>query len=211
MIEALLPEVDSHVDEAIRAEYGIDPANLEGTDIIQAEVLRELVRRILVNDMKDAPFRLISLEGEYRHHLKVNENLTVNLYGKFDRVDEHNGITRIIDYKTGSNKLDPKEFESVFQNPDFKSLFQLYFYTLLYSEHTGQHDIRSGIYLAREIGGGIRFPKDENVFSAEGMNRFSERLKLLIEEIFDPGVSFSQTDDEKRCMYCPYQMICRRN
>lgn len=33
--------------------------------------------------------------------------------------------------------------------------------------------------------------------------------KLLAEEIFNPNVPFTPTDDTKRCDNCPYAAICR--
>jgi hypothetical protein len=35
-------------------------------------------------------------------------------------------------------------------------------------------------------------------------------LKGLLEEMYDPEVPFSQTDDLKKCEYCAYKEICGR-
>ena len=35
-------------------------------------------------------------------------------------------------------------------------------------------------------------------------------LRGLLEELYDPEVAFNQTDDLKKCAYCPYMGICGR-
>jgi hypothetical protein len=40
---------------------------------------------------------------------------------------------------------------------------------------------------------------------------FEENLKRLVAEIFDPAVPFDQTQDYKRCTFCDFAGLCRRN
>lgn len=210
VIETLLPSAVRYVDQAITDQYGIDPDQLQGEDIILADVLRELVRRILENDKQDAPFRIISLEEKYTAPFHAGENTEVMLEGKFDRVDEKDGTVRIIDYKTGRVKLNYKELGEIFSNTDKKALFQLYFYNLLYKSGHPEATTKAGIYLASGLTGGINWPKNDNAFSDEANEQFRKMLGDLIVEIFNPTVPFQQTDDVKRCEYCPYTHICRR-
>lgn len=209
-IDLLIPSAIKFVDQAITNQYGIEPVQLQGEDIILADVLRELVRRILENDKHDAPFRIISLEEKYTTPFSADQNLEVMLEGKFDRVDEKDGTIRIIDYKTGKVRLTYKELIEIFNNPDKKALFQLYFYNLLYKSGNPDTTTKAGIYLASGLAGGINWPKNEAAFSHEANTEFSKMLGDLIVEIFNPAVPFSQTDDIKRCEYCPYTHICRR-
>ena len=37
---------------------------------------------------------------------------------------------------------------------------------------------------------------------------FTDRLHALLDEIFNPDVPFTPTDDRKRCSHCPYRKIC---
>ena len=39
---------------------------------------------------------------------------------------------------------------------------------------------------------------------------FRTRLQALLEEIFNPDLSFSQTEEEDRCTYCDFKEICKR-
>ncbi|MBS3770698.1 MAG: PD-(D/E)XK nuclease family protein [Bacteroidales bacterium] len=38
-----------------------------------------------------------------------------------------------------------------------------------------------------------------------------EHLRAVLSEIFDPGETFTQTDDLNTCRFCPYARICRRD
>ncbi len=210
IVDSLMPSADQYIDRAIREQYGIEPDQLQGEDIIIADVLRELLKRILASDRQDAPFRIISLEDKYVSTFRATDNLEVMLEGKFDRVDEKNGTVRIIDYKTGKVRLSYKDLNELFSNPDKKALFQLYFYNLLYKSGHPESTTKAGIYLASSLSGGINWPKNETAFSDESNEKFKELLGSLISEIFNRAIPFSQTNDIKRCEYCPYTHICRR-
>jgi RecB family exonuclease len=209
-IDELSSKSDQAVDEAI-LKYFFTPVNdLVGNDIILADVIKELVKRILATDKKETPFRITELEGSYTSSFSCDTGLEVKLTGKFDRLDEANGINRIIDYKTGKVKLTSDSIEDLFSDPAKKALFQLYFYTLLYRYNNPGKIIKAGIYMAREIGSGILWPGDGAPFSDEDIGNFSKNLSTLISEILNPAVPFSQTKELKRCKHCEYKLICQR-
>ena len=52
-------------------------------------------------------------------------------------------------------------------------------------------------------------PGDDNTLFAA--TNFEENLKRLVAEIFDPAVPFDQTQDYKRCTFCDFAGLCRRN
>lgn len=208
-IDQLLLRSDTEVEEAIIREYGVAYLQLEGEDILLAEVIKELVKKILIQDKSEVPFVIENLEEEYDATIAKSNLEEVRLLGKFDRVDEREGITRIIDYKTGKVEVRSKNIEELFTKPK-KTLFQLYFYAYLYKKNFPEKIIKTGFYVARSIGGGILFPGNGTPVEAEVMNEFSDRLKLLLDELYDPAIPFSQTEDLKRCEYCPYKIICQR-
>ena len=41
-------------------------------------------------------------------------------------------------------------------------------------------------------------------------NEFRVNLNVLLEEIFNPETSFSQTKVEDKCLYCDYKNLCRK-
>jgi ATP-dependent helicase/DNAse subunit B len=136
--------------------------------------------------------------------------------GRIDRIDERKGITTIIDYKTGNvqfrkiGKLTPGEyFDMIFENPKYKENFQAYCYAFLYlNNHTGK-DVSIAIYPLRKMSEGLKYLNEDNIPGSE-LVLFEERLKKLLENIFDPAVPFTKTSDTERCKYCAYKSICYR-
>ncbi|MDE6207641.1 MAG: PD-(D/E)XK nuclease family protein, partial [Muribaculaceae bacterium] len=41
-------------------------------------------------------------------------------------------------------------------------------------------------------------------------SEFESRMVAVFEEIFDPAVSFRQSDNDKNCKYCPFLQLCGR-
>ena len=51
---------------------------------------------------------------------------------------------------------------------------------------------------------------NDEFITEETYTEFENHLIELINEIYDPSKKFTQTDDLKRCEYCPYKDICKR-
>jgi hypothetical protein len=207
--DELLKIAAAEVEEAFRVVYNSGIPQLEGNDILLAEVVEELVKRIIANDKKAAPFSILNLEGQFESVLSVKEK-PVRLYGKFDRVDLKNGITRIIDYKTGKVELKSKSAGDLFTDPKKKGLFQLHFYALVYKLLNPSAEVTAGFYIARKLGSGISWANDGKTFSDDGLIEFAEMLSGVISEIFDKNIPFAQTAHTERCDICPYSNICHR-
>ena len=134
-----------------------------------------------------------------------------------DRIDEKNNITRIIDYKTGgfdfksyNRKNYADYFDNLISSPDFKENFQSFFYGYFYSKKNKDLKINVGIYPVKKIHEGIKELKEDYIYKEE-YDLFEEKLEKLISEIHNPEIPFKKTDDEKRCIHCPYAEICYRD
>ncbi|WP_185864982.1 PD-(D/E)XK nuclease family protein [Blattabacterium cuenoti] len=69
--------------------------------------------------------------------LSINNSKKVVLQGIIDRIDEHDGITKIIDYKIGISKfrkinISINNIKNIFENPYYKNVMQLLFYIYLW-------------------------------------------------------------------------------
>ncbi|HEX5001906.1 MAG TPA: PD-(D/E)XK nuclease family protein [Bacteroidia bacterium] len=206
IIQSLIKNADEAVDAAIHHEFKTSHDKLEGNDKILAGALRELVKRILKNDLIDAPFTITGLEESFTTTLPTSFG-NVKLLGRFDRIDSRNGVTRIIDYKTGKVKSSAKNLESIITNPDYKTLFQLFFYTLVYQSYFPDAIVEPGFYVAQKLNQGL--VKAESV-NKENVDWFKEQLTGIVESMFNPEIPFQRTDDIRRCTFCPYADLCHR-
>jgi transposase len=129
------------------------------------------------------------------------------LRGTVDRIDELDGVTRIIDYKTGkveSNQLKISDFSSLSNDYKNTKAMQVMLYSYMYSATSKAeiNDLESGIISFKNLQNGflkMNFSKesrgkDFNV-SKEKIDDFMEAIHQLILEILNPEIPFIQNQD----------------
>lgn len=197
---------------------------LEGKYLLNAKVIRKFVEKILEVDADRTPFKYIQSEAKMFVRFPINENsVYVNLKGSIDRVDEKEGMIRILDYKTGSDLLKFKSLEHIFErnNKDRpKAVFQTLLYCLLYEMDNGTSNLIPEVLKIKELFKS-NFETKLILNPQRGVNEFVEnfidfkeefvgRLTETIEELFDPEVPFVQCGEIELCKYCAFKTICRR-
>jgi len=221
-------QIDKEITLAFAINYFKKKNNaivpLEGNNLLIASVLRKYIKQVLKIDKKHAPFLYISSEERCSIQYPIlNGAMNVNLKGFIDRVDEKEGRIRILDYKTGSGKLDFKNLDEVFEHnkenrPKF--VLQTFLYGIFYKEQALGKTITPGIYYMRDVFKDD-FDTELHAKPERSMNdtvtdfgiyetEFRAHLKNCLEEIFNPQVPFVQTENTKICQYCPYVGVCNR-
>ena len=227
-------DIERAVDEAIKQElFQIkDPARklpqLDGLQIINREVIIKYIRQLLEIDHKLTPFTILGLEKTVRMNYTItvgNDTITTTLGGKIDRLDsittrDGKEQIRVIDYKTGSRRLKTlANVEAIFAKESLKDHSDYYLQAFLYShivrlrtkdtavspallfiQHAGADDYNPTLCLGRE-------PVNDIAVVSEP---YMEGLYSLINEIFNPDLAFTPTDDKKQCTNCPYAHLCGR-
>jgi PD-(D/E)XK nuclease superfamily len=205
--KALLAMIEPSLKKAVLSEYKKEIRN--GHDYLLKSVLGELLERVVKNDLSESPLDIEGHELDYEAVLNVATAGEVKLYGKIDRIDFQNEILRIIDYKTGGDKVNDK-FE-IFTQPKKKVMLQLFFYSWLVKQNKPEAVIKAGMYKLREISQGIIWLNKGDVLSNTLLDEFRNELQQVISSIFDPEIPFMQTEDIKRCEYCDFINLCGRN
>jgi ATP-dependent helicase/DNAse subunit B len=200
---------------------------LEGRNLIIFAILKKYLLKIIETDAKIAPLEFLDLEEDFHSVREIEtgkEKLRVAIGGLIDRVDRtSDGVTRIIDYKTGNPDLKFSSIVSLFdheQNPRNKEAFQAFVYASLYLEKNPDHIVQSGLYVVRKLFGKDYSPKFEmregkgleSIISFNPyLEMFNENMENLLRRIYDPNIPFSQTTITKRCEYCDFKGICQRS
>ena len=194
---------------------------LEGQNVILFEIIKDYVSKIISYDEKNAPFKIVDLEGDkklgYNKKLNLSENFSINISGFIDRIDEKDGVIRIIDYKTGGDTKKFKDVDSLFSDERRlrnDAVFQLFFYSLLFVENKGSDKpIIPGLNNIREINNKnfdykliIGNQKINDI--REYLKSFEQLLISKLNEIYDEKLMFEQTKDIEICKYCSYRNIC---
>ncbi len=208
-IGQLKKKVGDIVDQAIHEEF-VSINQLEGKNILMRNIILELVNRILDDDMRNAPIRILQLEKDVRQSFTLSNGLKVELKGIVDRVDEKDNVLRIIDYKSGKIEKKSGEISDYFVNPKMKEQFQATYYAYLTRNKIPGRQISSGLFALKSMSEGIWFLNKGESFTESQFHDFEQNLDKLIVGILSPENSFSQTDDIKQCEYCPFKPICNR-
>jgi CRISPR/Cas system-associated exonuclease Cas4 (RecB family) len=220
-------KINEAIDHSFEKEYfKSGKINYSGKNIIIREVIEKYIYQILKIDENIAPFKILSLEDTYEIEIPITTNgtfETVKLGGKIDRVDELNNNIRIIDYKSGGDKLEFKNIESLFSEEKKNQnsvVFQTFLYSKFYKEiKNPEQNIVPGVYSVRKIYDNnfdYRIKQKENRTETVINNynlvvdEYSEKLNQLVSDIYNPDISFSQTEETRNCEYCEFRKICHR-
>ena len=151
-------------------------------------------------------------------------NLNITTGGQVDRIDNLRGITRIVDYKTGSVADSISLIEDLFTE-DRKKEADAWLQTLLYCEAWQVNNpgtiVMPSVYKIRKMGrviidDSLKLKTDRtNEVSVTDYSairtEFMEGLNGIVKTIFSSQEPFTMTSDAwGKCGYCPYKGLCLR-
>ena len=228
MLDELLKEevtIERAVDEAIKQEFFkiTDPSRplppLDGLQLINREVIIKYIRLLLEVDRRFTPFRIIDLEKWV--HTEIGG---MKVGGIIDRLDSiinpetgENQI-RVIDYKTGSRHIKPlPDVASIFTSEAIKDHSDYFLQTFLYAHivrSKSSESVSPCLLFIQHAGGKDYDPtlgigKEPVTDIATYSDEFVSLFQNLLDEIFNAQLSFTPTDDRKRCETCPFASLCR--
>ncbi len=217
--------LDQLIDEAFVKTYRLEvgkKVDYEGQRLVVKEVVKRIARRILEIDKDHTPFVMEGIEQEgLLYNVKISHAPGYAVVGgKIDRVDRKGDEVRIIDYKTGKDKLDFESVESLFARDEKrnKAAFQTMVYALLYkttNTFSAETKLIPGLINRTNIFEdtfqfGLKMDKELVTDVDTILQEFEIRLIELLEDIFNPEEVFDQTTLTETCKFCPYQNICYR-
>ena len=161
----------------------------------------------LLKDKKNK-LKIIATEENLSAEITIEGiDFPVKLHGQVDRVDELNGVLRIIDYKTGmvsSANLRVPEFENLRDEKHLKAI-QVLLYAYLFTKsknYSFTQPLEAGIYSFKNLNSGflpIDFAlprkKPETNITPEKLEEFITELKIYIKEIYNPEIDFIEPAD----------------
>jgi len=183
----------------------------KGKNLIIFEIAKRYVSNFLNLESEDLKkgnqIKIKAIEADAKVTITMPElNFPVKITGKIDRVDEYNGMTRIIDYKTGSvkqGKVEIINWEDITTDYDkYSKSFQLLTYAyLMHLDQKIKLPVEAGIISFKNLNAGVlKFSKKESThdrnknttISQDTLNAFEVELKKLILEICNPEIPFTE-------------------
>lgn len=195
----LLENSDSALKHSFEKEYGKGDF-LRGKNHLVYKIAHSFIQNVIQSDQeisKNNEFIIHNLEYQLYSDLKLSDGRAIKLKGIIDRIDEVNGVKRIIDFKTGGVEeralaLNGDKMEKVFSDARFSKAMQLIFYAHLYFGNHRDLNVQFGIYPLKSPGKGLIPLKidGEKIFDSEMLSLTREHLSHLIEEILNPEIPF---------------------
>lgn len=182
-----------------------------GKNYISFHVILKYIQTFIdaeVTALKDHSIKIIALEQSLSVPLEVpGLDFPIILKGKLDRVDEFDGITRIIDYKTGKverRNVELMDWDVLTEEYQFSKAFQLLCYALMYFKtHPAENlSVQAGIISLKNFADGTllfaqkesaRGPKN-HIINNEVILDFEQILGQLITEICNADLPFTEKE-----------------
>jgi hypothetical protein len=181
--------------------------NIEtGKNKLIFEVSKNFIRRFLKQELQllknGSQLKLLATEEKLITSLKIDGiDFPINVKGIVDRIDELDGVVRIIDYKTGKvtgNQLKLNDFSLIRDDFKYSKAMQVMLYSFLFttvSKFDGSK-MESGIISFKNLNAGFlkmnfsETRKVDNEVSTGRIDEFMDEIRVLIKEILDPNTPF---------------------
>ncbi|WP_299883374.1 PD-(D/E)XK nuclease family protein [uncultured Lacinutrix sp.] len=211
-IESMKPQVETTIKHFFECAYK-DGDMTKGKNLIIFEIAKRYVENFLKMEIEDLKqgntIKIIALEDKTELPLSIPElDFEININGTVDRVDEYNGITRIIDYKTGKvlqNQVEIINWEDI--STDYKKYsksFQILAYAyMMHQKNIISLPVEAGVISFKNLNAGfLKFTKKEKprggnkntLITQDTLNNYFEELKKLIIEICNPEINFIEKE-----------------
>lgn len=239
LLEANNPQLDFYIDVVFLAHYlqpiadekqrdawiketiaggKLSQAPLyQGRDIIARKVIRTYIENLLRYDLSRTPFHIVGLEQDSTFIVDVDSpqgKLSLRVGGRIDRLEEKDGVIRVVDYKTGIKKDELQTLDDVFTSTSKSRGYylQAILYALSVKKSYPNKAYETSLFypsqsFKEEYNPCLRFTKTkEDVCTS--FDEFEQKLKSTLTEIFS-AESFPQTADKsKACGSCDFAQLC---
>jgi hypothetical protein len=201
-------KIDATVSHHFKTEYKKGDIT-KGKNLIIYEIAKHYISTFLKlesNAIKAGnEIKILAIETKNKVSIEIEGlDFPIILTGKVDRVDCYNGMTRIIDYKSGrveQNKVEVVDWKHLTSDYDkYSKSFQILMYAyMMYKQKKIVLPVEAGIISFKKLGSGfIKFGKKEsertrtkdNLISEDTLIAFEIELKKLIIEICNPDINF---------------------
>ena len=186
----------------------------KGKNLIIFEIAKRYVSNFLNLEIdtlkKGSTIKIIAIEAKNETVLNIPElNFPVTIKGTVDRIDEFNGTTRIIDYKTGKveqSKVEIVNWEDITTDyTKYSKSFQILMYAYMMNKEIPFNDpVEAGIISFKNLNSGFikfskkdrsgAYAKKDSLITQDTLDTFYNELKSLILEICNPEIPFTEKE-----------------
>jgi hypothetical protein len=220
LLRSLMPQVEQAWKEVRQKNFPWQSFE-EGLNAMVDRMGPQFIHQYLTTEAKAAqrkPALLIGQERPLETSILVDEQ-RVKWRGRLDRLEQLNGRTRIVDFKSGilknnASELRIKGIETCFDGEHSKA-FQLMCYAWM-AYRSDPEAYAQGLELAilplQQAEGGPRLLEidQQSLLTVQSLEEFESLLLQHLREMMDPDRPFEATTQVRKCTYCDFNRICQR-
>ena len=182
-----------------------------GKNLIIFEVAKRYISNFINFEIAEIKagntIKVIQIETTLEVSIPISElDYSVNIGGKVDRVDQYNGQTRIIDYKTGKveqRELVINDWSLITTDYAYSKAMQVLMYALMLNQKGKPERVEAGIISFKNLNSGFLkltsqtdgdSSKKDSFVTQETLDRFLVELKTLILEICNSEIPFIEKE-----------------
>ncbi|TDE06567.1 PD-(D/E)XK nuclease family protein [Flavobacterium hiemivividum] len=180
----------------------------KGRNLLAFEVAKRNVSNFLKVELESIKagdaIKIIALEKTFERILNhPTLPFPVLIKGNVDRIEERNGVIRIIDYKTGKvekSSVMLKTWKGLTQEIKNDKIIQVLAYAYMYETEAKSKSIEAGIISFKNLKAGFlpfnfKEEKEGNmIVNQEVMTNYLEQIVLLLNEILDVSIPFEEKE-----------------
>lgn len=204
-IQICLTQLDQEVLNQFKIVYKEGEIK-KGRNLLAFEVAKRHVYNFLQLELdglkNDDAIKIIALEQTYERLLEhPNLPFPVLIKGNVDRIEERNGIIRIIDYKTGKvekRSVALKSWHGLTADLKNDKIIQVLAYAYMYQDQAQGKPMEAGIISFKNLKSGFlpfSFKEDKEITTSindQILTDFTEQVVLLLQEILNRDIAFEE-------------------
>jgi len=210
ILKTILSRVTDQVKKSFKDVYKNGQYN-QGKNKLIFEVIINFVNRFIKDEIKQIKegrvIRILALEKPLKTAIHFKSfDFPINFGGIVDRIDEVDGIVRIVDYKSGKvekNQLLLHDFSNILLDYKYTKALQVMLYAYMYSQqkdYDSSKKLQAGIVSFKNLNAGFipinfgSYRKVDYSITNDYFDGFLEVLESLLVLIFDPTIPFIESE-----------------
>jgi hypothetical protein len=204
-IQNCFKQIDDEVLKQFKVVYKEGEIK-KGRNLLAFEVAKRNVSNFLKVEMESIKagdtIKILALEQTFERILNhPSLPFPVLIKGNVDRIEERNGVIRIIDYKTGKvekSSVMLKAWKGLTEEIKNDKIIQVLAYAYMYETEAKSKPIEAGIISFKNLKSGFlpfnfKEEKEGNmIINEEVMTNYLEQIVLLLNEILDVSTPFEE-------------------
>lgn len=207
-IQNCIGQIDDEVLRQFRMVYKEGEIK-KGRNLLAFEVAKRNVLNFLKLELSELEngdtVKILALEKTFSRLLEhPGLRFPVLIKGNVDRIEERNGIVRIIDYKTGkveAKDIVLKDWDGLVSDIKSDKIIQVLAYALMFENEIENRQMEVGIISFKNMKSGFLpfiFKAEHGetkILNEEILDSYTTQLVLLLKEILNPDIPFTEKTD----------------